>query len=213
MAGILRSKSSVLLVAVLAAAAALGVATSLPLVSSALRSDMVDVQPGMLTVEPAARGLVTLGAGITVSLYPSGLAVQHDGQPRPSFLTVQTASLLSAGFGRLVASGDHQREEVTATLDHLRVDSVRASAAGATYSGVVYGGGRTLPMTITATRADARVVLVASVPGADFVVLHVMHGIRGLGVVLGDGTVLVDRRHPGRTEIHAWSTTLRYSVP
>ena len=39
---------------------------------------MADVVPGMLVVEPDARGVATLGGGVTAALYESGLRISHE---------------------------------------------------------------------------------------------------------------------------------------
>ena len=90
------------LAVVLAAVAVLGVGT----VGRTLfdrRSSLVDVQPRLLQVAQGARGVVTLGDGLTVSMYAAGLRVQR--QDQVAFETVVQGSLVSAARGHLRGSG------------------------------------------------------------------------------------------------------------
>lgn len=165
-----RSRSVRFLVVVLACVAVLGVAT----VGRTLfdrRSSLVDVQPRLLEVAQQARGVVTLGDGLTVSMYASGLRVQR--QDQVAFETVVLGSLVSAGIGHLEGRGADRREHLDATFDNVRIDRLEVSARGATYRGAVFNDERqSLPLTLTATRVVQRVQLQVTVPGADLVVLH-----------------------------------------
>ena len=135
------------------------------------RSSLVDVQPRLLQVAQGARGVVTLGEGLTVSMYAAGLRVQR--QDQVAFETVVQGSLVSAARGHLQGRGADRREHLDATLDNVRIDSVEVSARGATYRGVVFDDERhSLPLTLTASRVGGRVDLQVTVPGADLVVLH-----------------------------------------
>ena len=131
----------------------------------------MDVQPRLLQVAQGARGVVTLGDGLTVSMYAAGLRVQR--QDQVAFETVVQGSLVSAARGHLEGRGADRREHLDATLDNVRIDSVEVSARGATYRGVVFDDERhSLPLTLTASRVGQRVDLRVTVPGADLVVLH-----------------------------------------
>ena len=151
------------LVVVLAAVAVLGVGG----VGRTLfdrRSSLVDVQPRLLQVAQGARGVVTLGEGLTVSMYAAGLRVQR--QDQVAFETVVQGSLVSAARGHLQGRGADRREHLDATLDNVRIDSVEVSARGATYRGVVFDDERhSLPLTLTASRVGQRVDLRVTVPG------------------------------------------------
>src|SRR6476659_8850168 len=71
------SRSMVALVASLTALALLGLATTVP--GWIGRGEgFVDVPPGLLKVEDDAKGVATLGGGVTVSLYSDGLRVSRD---------------------------------------------------------------------------------------------------------------------------------------
>jgi hypothetical protein len=176
-----------MLVAVVAALAVLGVVRAVPTLARS-EPGVADVEPGMLTASSAVRGVVTLGGGLTVSLYSDGLRVQRQGVA--VFQTVRIASLVSAGFGRLDGTGGNRREQLTSTLDHVRFTSLDLSGEGvATYSGDVYDASRSLPLTLTARRAGGqRVDLTITVPGADLLVLHVwrLPGMRGIPPRLPD---------------------------
>ena len=118
-----------------------------------------------------ARGVITLGDGLTVSMYAAGLRVQR--QDQLAFETVVQGSLVSAARGHLEGRGADRREHLDATYDNVRIDSVEVSARGATYRGVVFDDERhSLPLTLTATRVQHRVDLQVTVPGADLVVVH-----------------------------------------
>ena len=71
------SKSMVALMLSLAALASLGLSSWVP-AWLGRDSRMADVAPGMLTVDPEARGIATLGGGVTAALYDSGLRISHD---------------------------------------------------------------------------------------------------------------------------------------
>ena len=71
------SRSMVALVASLAALALLGLVTNLP--GWLGHGDgFVDVSPGLLKVDPGAKGVATLGGGVNVSLYSDGLRISRD---------------------------------------------------------------------------------------------------------------------------------------
>jgi hypothetical protein len=175
-----RSRSVRFLAAVLAAVAVLGIAAAGRWLFD-LRSSVVDVQPRLLQVARQARGVITLGEGLTVSMYAAGLRVQR--QDQLAFETVVLGSLVSAGLGHLEGRAGDRREHLDATFDNVRIDSVEASARGATYRGAVFDDERrSLPLTLTATRVQQRVDLRVTVPGADLVVLHAARQALTVGV-------------------------------
>ena len=162
----------VALVASVSALAMLGLFTHLP---GWLGHDegFVDIEPGLLSVSPDARGVATLGGGATVSLYPDGMRISRGGD-----LLLQTViggSLLSAVEGRVTGSGPDPREHVDAHLDNVAINELVFLPGRATYFGRVYDGKRSMPMTIRIELAGSFIRLSASVNGADGVVFHLDH--------------------------------------
>lgn len=204
------SRSMVALVASLAALALLGLATNVP--GWLGRGEgFVDVPPGLLRVEDDARGVATLGGGVTVSLYSDGLRISRD-----SSLLLQTViggSMLSAVEGSATTDSDgHTQERVTGRLDHVTITELVFLPGRATYFGTVGDGSRTLPLTLKIEAAGGVVRFGASVNGADGVVWHLNRepltvGIRpGLPPVnLRNSATWVD---PGAVEGRAVFTTL-----
>lgn len=179
----------VALVATLAAALALGASTWLPVL---LRTDigLVAVEPGLLTVHPDARGIATLGRGYTVAAYQSGFRVSASSGPMVD--TITQGSPVSAVVGEVTPGGDHPREDVEATLDHVRIDEVRVEPARAAYLGEVYGvvdgEERRMPLRLVFVLTTAGVFMSAHVQGADAVVVHLdaMPATAGLPPALPD---------------------------
>lgn len=179
----------VALVATLAAALALGASTWLPVV---LRTDigLVAVDPGLFTVDPGARGIATLGRGYTVAAYQSGFRVSASSGPLVD--TITRGSPVSAVIGEVVRDEDHAREEVEATLDHVRIDEVRIEPGRAAYLGEVYGEvdgeDRRMPLRLTFVLTTAGVFMSAHAQGADAVVVHLdaMPATTGLPPALPD---------------------------
>lgn len=181
----------VALVASLAAALALGTSTWLPVV---LRTDigLVAVEPGLLTVHPDARGIATLGRGYTVAAYQSGFRVSASSGPLVD--TITRGSPVSAVVGEVTRGEDHPREDVEATLDHVRIDEVRIEPGRAAYLGEVYeepdgdGDERRMPLRLTFVLTTAGVFMSAHVQGADGVVVHLdsMPATTGLPPALPD---------------------------
>lgn len=179
----------VALVVTLTAALALGVSTWLPVV---LRTDtgLVRVDPGLFTVDPGARGIATLGRGYTVAAYQSGFRVSASSGPLVD--TITRGSPVSAVMGEVTRGGDTPREEVEATLDHVRIDEVRIEPSRAAYLGEVYGevdgDERRMPLRLTFLLTTAGVFMSAHVQGADAVVVHLdsMPATTGLPPALPD---------------------------
>lgn len=159
----------VALVASLGALALLGLATTVPGLIG--RGDgFIDVAPGLLTVQPDAKGVATLGGGVSVSLYTDGLRITRD-----SSLLVQTViggSMLSAVKGRATTDGDHTREEVTRRFGNVTITELVFLPGRATYFGTVDDGSRSLPLTLRIELAGGVVRVGAAVIGADGVVWH-----------------------------------------
>jgi hypothetical protein len=166
----------VALVASLGALALLGLATTLP---GLLGRDegFVDVSPGLLTVRPDAKGVATLGGGVSVSLYTDGLRISRD-----NALLVQTViggSMLSAVEGRAVTGkgrgngkASDTREEITRRFDNVTITELVFLPGRATYFGTVDDGSRSLPLTVRIELAGGVVRVEAAVVGADGIVWH-----------------------------------------
>jgi hypothetical protein len=166
------SRSMVALVASMSALALLGLYTHLP---GWLGHDegFVDVQPGLLTVAKDARGVATLGGGVTVSLYSDGMRIYrgHD-------LLLQSViggSLLSAVEGHVTGTGADTREHVDAHLDNVAINELVFLPGRATYFGRVYDGHRTMALTLRIELAGSFIRLSVSANGADGVVFHLDH--------------------------------------
>ena len=155
------------------AAAALGLAGWLPVV---LRTDLgvVEVAPGLLTVDPTARGIATLGRGYTVAAYQSGFRVSASSGTLVD--TITRGSPVSAVIGEVGERDDHPVERVEASLDHVQIDEVRIEPGRAAYLGEVYGEldgeTRTMPLRLTFLLTTAGVHVTAHIQGADAVVVH-----------------------------------------
>lgn len=128
------------------------------------------VQPQLLVVAPTAAGEVSLGDGVTVSLFADGLRVKRRGVLL--LATIKSASFVSAGYGVLRGSGEARREELRSTLDSLRVSSKAVSPTRVSYQGNLFDRRTSTPLSIVAARSGRRVDLSVAVPGADLVVVH-----------------------------------------
>lgn len=109
-------------------------------------SGLVSVEPGRLIVDPAARGIVTLGAGYTVALYPSGFRYAKDDHVMAETVTrgAPVVALVGKVTGRDAAG--HPEEDVRATLSRVHVTALEIVPGRARWAGVVSGSadGRTL---------------------------------------------------------------------
>lgn len=204
------SRSLVALVASLTALALLGLATTVP---GWIGRDegFVDVPPGLLRVSDNAKGVATLGGGLTVSLYADGLRLSRD-----SSLLLQTViggSMLSAVQGTATTDSDGRTQErVTRRFDNVTITELAFIPGRATYSGTVSDGSRSLPLTLRIESGGGVIRVGASVIGADGVVWHLNRepqtvGIRpGLPAVnLRNAATWVD---PGAVEGRAVFSTL-----
>jgi hypothetical protein len=160
----------VALVASLGALALLGLTSTVPGLLG--RGDgFVDIAPGLLTVRPDAKGVATLGGGVSVSLYADGMRISRD-----NALLVQTViggSMLSAVEGRATTGRDGDtREEVTGRFDNVTINDLVFLPGRATYVGTVDDGSRSLPLTLRIELAGGVVRVGAAVLGADGIVWH-----------------------------------------
>ena len=125
----------VALVASLGALALLGLVTNVP--GWLGQGDgFVDVAPGLLKVDAGAKGVATLGGGVTVSLYADGLRITRDND-----LLLQTViggSMLSAVEGSATTDGDGRtQEQVTRRYDNVTITELVFLPGRATYFGTV----------------------------------------------------------------------------
>lgn len=160
----------VALVASLGALALLGLVTNVPRWLGH-GEGFVDVAPGLLTVRPEAKGVATLGGGVTVSLYSDGLRIS-----RGNDLLLQTViggSMLSAVEGSATTDAAGQtRERVTRSFENLTITELVFLPGRATYFGTLDDGSRSLPVTLRVEVGGGLVRVGASVNGADGVVWH-----------------------------------------
>ena len=146
--------------------------------------DGSDLEPGLLQVDPVARGDVALGDGVYVVLGTGGLTISR--RTAIVWRSVDRGAPVTAGLGRLDWRGAdvggagvlRAREVVDQALGNVRVTARSHSSNVVTYTGQVFDGdpddGRSRPLTMTITRRtnDSRVLLDVSVPGADVVAIH-----------------------------------------
>lgn len=166
------SKSMVALVLSLSALAVLGLATRLP---GWLGADegFEDVAPGLLVVEERARGVATLGGGVTAAMYSSGLRISRGNDTLVE--SVIRGSLASAVFGSVSGYGDDTSERVDGHASNMRVRELLFLPGRATYLGEVFDEDRTLPLTIRIELAGPVIRIGVSVIGADGLVVHLDH--------------------------------------
>ena len=159
----------VLLVVSLTAALGLGLTSWVP---KFLQRDIgvADVAPGLLEVSQNARGVQSLGAGLSVSLYDSGFRLARGSTVLAD--TVTRGAPVTAVLGSLDEVNGHLREEVTSTLMHVRIDAVRRVKDTVRYDGVVHDATHSLPLRIDFQPIDGRIRMDAAVPGADAVAIH-----------------------------------------
>ncbi len=161
----------VALVLSLTAALALGLSSWLP---RALARDIgiADVEPGLLEVAQGARGVQSLGAGLSVTLYDSGFRLARGSTVLAD--TVTRGAPVSAVLGTLGQVGGHPRESVTRALSNLSIDSVVRDDETVVYSGVLFDDDQaeTMPMRIEFAPVGGRIRMDVNVPGADAVVVH-----------------------------------------
>ncbi len=165
------SLSMVALVVSLTAALALGLSSWLP---RALARDIgiADVEPGLLEVAQGARGVQSLGAGLSVTLYDRGFRLSRSSTVLAD--TVTRGSPVSAVLGRLGEVDDHPREEVARSVSNARIDAVVREGEEVVYSGVLFDDDRTvaLPLRVQFAPVGGRIRMAVDVPDADAVVVH-----------------------------------------
>lgn len=165
------SLSMLALVVSLTAALALGLSSWLP---RALARDIgiADVEPGLLEVAQAARGVHSLGTGLSVSLYDSGFRLARDSIVLAD--TVTRGAPVTAVEGYLAETDGHPREVVTSSLRNVRIDAVDREGRAVVYSGVLFADDqvRTLPLRIEFQPVGSRIRMDVNVPGADAVLVH-----------------------------------------
>lgn len=162
----------VALVASLTALALLGLVTRVP---QWLGRDggFDSLEPGLLTVSQDAKGIATLGGGVSVSLYDDGMRIS-----RGSDLLLRTViggAFLSAVEGSTTGSGRDTEESVQHALSNVEVDELVFLPGRATYFGTVHADERRLRFTVRVELAGSVVRVVATVNGADGVVFHLDH--------------------------------------
>lgn len=139
-----------------------------------------NVPPGLLTVAPAAKGVATLGGGVTVSMYSDGMRLY-----RGDDLLAQSViggSLLSAVVGSVDGSGRRTREHVRHHVDNVTIDSLVFLPGRATYLGRVHDGNHSFALTLRVELGGSVVRIGASVPGADALVFHLDREAATLGI-------------------------------
>jgi hypothetical protein len=166
------STSMLALVASLAALALLGLSARVP---GWLGRDagLSNVPPGLLTVAADAKGVATLGGGVSVSMYSDGMRVY-----RGDDLLLQTViggSVLSAVLGATSGSGNSTREHVRHHVDNVEIDELVFLPGRATYLGRVHDAGHSYPLTLRVELGGSVIRIGASVPGADGLVFHLDH--------------------------------------
>jgi hypothetical protein len=166
------SRSMVALVASLAALSLLGLVSHVP---QWLRGDngFDNVTPGLLVVGRDARGVATLGGGVTVSLYSDGMRVMRGDDLL--LQSVISGSMLSAVQGRVEGSGTKRQERIERRFDNIRVDELVFLPGRATYFGEVFDGHGSLPFTLRVELAGPVIRLGVNINGADGVIWHLDH--------------------------------------
>lgn len=174
------SKSMVALVLSLSALAVLGLVTRLP-GWLGQGPGLEDVTPGLLVVEPQARGIATLGGGVTAALYPSGLRLSRGSDILAE--SVVSGSPVTAVFGSVSGRGEETaegtgrgtQESIEGRLGNVRIRELLFLPGRATYLGEVFDDQRSLPLTIRIELAGPVIRIGFSVVGADGLVLHLDH--------------------------------------
>ena len=163
------SLSMVALVLSCLAALGLGLTTWVPRVLD-YDVGIADVEPGLLEVAQGARGVQSLGAGLSVTLYDRGFRLARDSEILAD--TVTSGAPVTAVTGTLTETDGDAREKVTSVLPHVRIDAVRRIKDTVLYSGVVHDDTRSLPLRIEFEPTDGRIRMEVAVPGADMVAIH-----------------------------------------
>ncbi len=147
-------------------------------------SGVRSVQPGLLTVDPAAAGVITLGEGRAVGLDGNGLRLVHGTDVL--FRSVRMGSPVSVMTGEVTGTGGKREEEVDTIASNLHVTAVAVRPGSATYVAVAVEGERRTPVTIEVRLDGDWLRMDITAKGADAVILHGAEepGTRGLSGVL-----------------------------
>ncbi|MBM6403136.1 hypothetical protein JQN72_02595 [Phycicoccus sp. CSK15P-2] len=163
------SLSMLALVVSLAAALVLGLVSWVPRVL-ALEVGITDVEPGLLSVAQNTRGVQSLGADLTVTLYDRGFRLSRGTTVLAD--TVTKGAPVVALRGSVVSGEEHPQERVRSALVDVSIDAVTRDGEKVTYSGVVSGPGEALPLRITFEPLDGRIRMDVAVEGASAVALN-----------------------------------------
>lgn len=163
----------------LSALAVLGLVTRLPGWVGA-DEGIENVEPGLLLVEERARGVATLGGGVTAAMYSSGLRISRGNDILLE--SVISGSLASAVFGSATGYGEDTSEQVEGQISNMRVRELLFLPGRATYLGEVFDEDRSLPLTIRIELAGPVIRIGFSVIGADGLVVHLDHRPATIGI-------------------------------
>ena len=131
---------------------------------------IVDVEPGLLEVAQGARGVQSLGAGLSVSLFTSGFRLARGSEVLAD--TVTRGAPVSAMFGSVSEGGEHPRETVTGVLSTVRIDAVRRVGDVVEYLGVVRDSSTSRPLRIKFEPTDGSIRMDVLVPAVDALAIH-----------------------------------------
>ena len=208
------SRSMVALVASLVALALLGLATSIP--GWLGRGEgFVDVPPGLLRVEDDAKGVATLGGGVTVSLYSDG-HTQERVTRRYDNVTIKELVFLPGRATYFGTVGDGSRTLPLTLKIEAAGGVVRFGASVNGADAVVWHLNRE-PLTVGIRPGLPAVNLRKTATWVDPGTLDgraVFSTLLGTDVGVGPQRVArgVDIRAEGRTDIHIWSDACALTV-
>lgn len=131
---------------------------------------IVDVEPGLLEVAQGARGVQSLGAGLSVSLFTSGFRLARGSEVLAD--TVTRGAPVSAMFGSVSEGGEHPRETVSGVLSTVRIDAVRRVGDVVEYIGVVRDSSTSRPLRIKFEPTDGSIRMDVLVPAVDALAIH-----------------------------------------
>ncbi len=157
------SRSMVALVVSLAAALLLGLSSWVP---AALSRDVgvVDVEPGLFEVAQNARGVQSLGEGLSVSVYDRGFRMARGRSVLAD--TVSGGAPVIAVDGWVGEVDGRKQEHVTSALNQVRIDAVARTEDAVTYAGVVHDDTRSRPLRVAFTTSRGRVHMSVTVEDA-----------------------------------------------
>ncbi|GAA4401481.1 hypothetical protein GCM10023153_29850 [Ornithinibacter aureus] len=163
------SLSMLALVLSLSGALVLGLTSWVPRVM-ARGIGIVDVEPGLLEVAQGARGVQSLGAGLSVSLFTSGFRLARGSEVLAD--TVTRGAPVSAMFGSVSEGGEHPRETMSGVLSTVRIDAVRRVGDVVEYIGVVRDSSTSRPLRIKFEPTDGSIRMDVLVPAVDALAIH-----------------------------------------